>query len=238
MSETTASTDPGPSSAGGPGRLLSAATLAVAFAGLFSAGVLGIAHLLDLPVPCGDSGGCITLAAHPASRIAGVPIAFLGVAANAVFIVLILRAHRSRRARRALAVLTGVGTVLSVGLLIYAQAVIHATCPWCIASGTAMLVLFVASTRVLRHPPALLRVRPAITWGLLYATGIALGVQTGLMVRMADAPPIPAERLAGLTLDELDDPAKSTGAPEAPVTIVMFSDFWCPACRAAHASLR
>lgn len=49
------------------------AALAAAFAGLFIAAVLSAGHLLDLPVPCGRSRGCLAVALHPSSKVLGVP---------------------------------------------------------------------------------------------------------------------------------------------------------------------
>lgn len=213
------------------------AALVVAFAGLFAAGVLGVGHLLDLPVPCGRGHGCVTIAMHPSSKILGVPIAFVGVAAYLAIVVLLANAADSRRARIALVVVTGVGTLVSAGLLVYAQAVIRATCGWCVASGVVMAVLLVLAVALLRARGVVRAVRPGVILGLGMCTAVALGMQAGMMQRSADAPPIPAERLAGLTAGELIDPAKSLGPADAALTIVEFADLRCPACRASHASL-
>ena len=104
--------------------------LTAAFAGLFSAEVLSVAHVLDLPLPCGGSSGCATVASHPSSKLFGVPIAFFGVAFYLVEIVLIGRDAFGKRACRAAVGLAALGTATSVGLLIYSQIVIQATCPW------------------------------------------------------------------------------------------------------------
>src|SRR5688572_28929889 len=123
--------------------------LVAAFAGLFSASVLGVAHVLDLPVPCGGSHECATVASHPSSKLFGVPIAFLGVAAYLTEIALLARATIGRRTCLIAVALAGLGTFISVGLLIYSQMVVHATCSWCIASGIAMTVMFIAGAALL-----------------------------------------------------------------------------------------
>jgi uncharacterized membrane protein len=78
---------------------LLAISFVVAFAGLFAASVLSAGHLLHLPVPCGKSSGCITVASDPSSKWFGVPFAFIGVAAYLLIIFLLTRAARERWAR-------------------------------------------------------------------------------------------------------------------------------------------
>jgi protein-disulfide isomerase len=218
-------------------QLFSLAFLAAAFAGLFAAGVLSAAHLLDLPVPCGGSRGCAAVAAHPASKILGVPIALVGVAAYAAVIVLLTHAAASRWARWGLLALTGLGTAASGVLLAYAHYVIGAACPWCMASGAAMAVLLVCSASMLKLGPSLRAYRRLVVWGLAIVTSGGVGVQAGLMRRAAFAPPISAERLATVTTEELAGTANSLGPADAPLTVIVFADLWCPGCRAAHAAL-
>jgi protein-disulfide isomerase len=223
-----------------PGKLtylLPLLALVVSHGGLFAAGVLSLGSLLDLPVPCGRSRDCQAVAADPASELFGVPIALYGVATYVVIMFLLNRAVVARWPRIACVALAGLGTVTSAALLIYSRSGLHATCPWCIASGAAMALLLVLSIPLLRSTQPWPAFRPALFWGLALVTAAALGVQAGLMQRTAFAPPIPALRLAGVTAAELVDPAKSLGPEGAPVTIVMFADMWCPACRTSHASL-
>jgi hypothetical protein len=52
----------------------------ISFMGLFAAATLSLGYVLDLPVPCGGSNGCASVAAHSSSKLLGVPIAFFGVA--------------------------------------------------------------------------------------------------------------------------------------------------------------
>jgi protein-disulfide isomerase len=214
-----------------------AITPIAAFFALFAAAVLSLGHLLELPVPCGGSRGCAAIAAHPASRILGIPIAHFGVGFYLIIIFLISQAATSRLAKRAAVLLTGIGTVVSAILLIYSQTVIRATCPWCIASGVAMTLLFVLTTLMLRSKQPIAPLRPSWLLVLALITSTAVGVQAGMMQRAANSPPIPRERLANVAANELVDSAKSIGPADAPVTIVMFTDFWCPACRSAHEPL-
>jgi uncharacterized membrane protein/predicted DsbA family dithiol-disulfide isomerase len=216
---------------------LIAGALLVTFIGLFAAGVLSAAHLLDLPVPCGRSSGCSTVALHPSSQLFGVPIAFFGVGAYLTFLFLLGRTTVSARARLAFLMLSALGALISAGLLIYARTVIHATCPWCVLSGAAMTVLFGLSLFLIRRREPIAGPKPALLWSLGFATAIALGVQAGLMQKAAFAPPIPAKLLAEERAEEFIDSTKSFGPADAAVTIVEFADFSCPACRTAFASL-
>ena len=106
------------------GDWLPVTTLFVAFGGLFAAAVLSAGHILKLPVPCGTSSGCATVASHPSSMFLGVPIAFFGVAAYVAIIFLLKSVVWTRWASPALVAITGAGTLVSAGLLIYAHVVI------------------------------------------------------------------------------------------------------------------
>jgi protein-disulfide isomerase len=122
-------------------------------------------------------------------------------------------------------------------LLAYAHAVIHATCLWCLASGIAMTLLFFIGVALTMVRTPLHPVRPIWIWTLAFLTATAIGVEAGFMQKRASTPPVPAERLAQVPVAELVDQANSLGPADAPVTIVMFADLWCPACRVAEASL-
>lgn len=211
--------------------------LLVAFAGLFAAATLSLGHVLDLPVPCGGRRGCGAVASHPASRVMGVPIAHVGVAGYVVMVLLLVCAPAWRAARVALVVVSGVGAATSAVLLAYSHRVIEATCLWCVASGAAMFALFLCAVAIAARGSSMRTARPALVWAMAVATAAAVGAQAGLMQRAANAPPIAARLLAGLGADDLVDPGKALGPPDAPVTIVMFGDPWCGACAGAHAAL-
>jgi len=207
------------------------------FVGLFASGVLSVGHLLNLPIPCGTSRGCVTVAAHPASKIFGVPIALFGMAAYCFQLLLVGRRSIGYRARWLLVSVSSIGTLVSAGLLGYSQWVIEATCPWCVVSGAAMVALLASSVWLLRRGEHLCGPRPPVVWTFAVAIAVALGLQAGRMERSALSPPISAERLATVPATELLDPMKSIGPSDASVTIILFGDFLCPSCRSAMASL-
>jgi uncharacterized membrane protein len=213
------------------------AALFVAFGGLLAAAVLSAGHILKLPVPCGTSSGCVTVASHPSSVFLGVPIAFFGVAAYVAIIFLLIGTPRRRWASPALVAITGAGTLVSAGLLIYAHVVIRATCTWCLASAAAMTVLFPLTLYLWHIGDGLKPVPPGLVWRLAIITALAIGAEVWFMERSASAPPIPAEKLATVPVAELLNNRNSRGPPDALIKIVIFSDLWCSVCRAVHQPL-
>ncbi len=209
----------------------------VAFGGLLAAGVLSAGHILKLPVPCGSNSGCVAVASDPSSRFAGIPIAFFGVVAYITIVFLLQYLDRIRWARFALVALTIIGTILSARLLFYAHFVIHATCYWCVVSAVAMAILFVLSICMWREKRTLRAVSAFFLSGVAGITLFAIGAVVWLMERSAAAPPIAAEKLAAVAVEDLLDGGNSRGPANAPVKIVIFSDLWCSVCRAVHGPL-
>jgi uncharacterized membrane protein/predicted DsbA family dithiol-disulfide isomerase len=209
----------------------------VAFGGLFAAGVLSAGHILNLPVPCGSNSGCVAVASDPRSRIAGIPIAFLGVVGYIAFLFLLVYLDKIRWARFVLVALTTLGTIVSARLLFYAHFVIHATCYWCVASAVAMAILCVLSICLWRAKHHRRGVPAFFIWRVAGITLFAIGAVLWLMERRAIAAPIAPEKLSAVSVAELLDSANSRGPTDAPVKIVIFSDLWCSVCRAVHGPL-
>jgi len=167
----------------------------------------------------------------------GVPIAFFGVAAYVAIIFLLTRAAGLRWASPALVAITGAGTLISAGLLVYAHVVIRATCTWCLASGAAMAALFPLTLYLWHIREELKPVPPGLLWRLAIITALALAAEVWFMERSASAPPIPAEKLATVPVAELLNDRNRRGRSDAAVKIIIFSDLWCSVCRAVHQSL-
>lgn len=231
MPEVRQTGSPGP-----PGAWLPVAALFVAFGGLYAAAVLSAGHILELPVPCGTSSGCATVASDPSSVAMGVPIALFGVAAYVAIIFLLTRAT-SRWAARALVAVTGAGTLVSAGLLAYAHLIIRATCTWCLASGAAMAALFLLTLYLWRIRDVLKPIPSRLLWRLAIVTALAIAAEAWFMERSVSTPPISPNRLATVPVAELLNDRNSRGPPDAPVKIVIFSDLWCSVCRAVHQPL-
>src|SRR6266568_1283656 len=181
----------------------------VAFGGLFAAAVLSAGHILKLPVPCGSSSGCVAVASDPSSRFAGIPIAFFGVVAYVVILCLLMRLDKARWTHFALVAVTGVGTILSARLLLYAHFVVHATCYWCVASAVAMAILFVISICIWRAKRRLRAVSAFFLWRVAGITLFAIGAVVWLMERSAAAAPIAPEKLAAVAIEQLVDGGNS-----------------------------
>jgi len=218
------------------GRLPVIAVL-IAFMGLFAAATLSLGYILDLPVPCGASGGCASVTAHPSSKLLGVPIAFFGVAAYLAIIWLLTRIVRISWAPHLLTMITGIGAITSAILLAYAQLVIHAMCRWCVASGVAMAILFALSLYIYRERRSPAAIPAGTVWWLSTAIVFALGGEMWVMQRQAIAAPIPSAKLAAVSTSELIATSNTRGPNDAPVKIIMFSDLWCSVCRALHGPL-
>ena len=126
--------------------------LVLAAIGIAIAGYLVYVHYTDTKILCSISHGCETVQKSKYSKLAGVPVAVIGLAGYvAILGSLFVRGEIGR--------LAGVGMAL-VGLgfsgwLTYLEANrIHAWCQWCVGSAIVMTVLTVVLVlRWLAAPP-------------------------------------------------------------------------------------
>ena len=141
-------------------RTLRVAICVLAAAGAAIAGYLLYERWTGGPLIC-STGGCETVQNSHYSKIAGVPLALLGLLAYAgIFVTGLLRSELARAAGAALAV-SGLAFAL---YLVYVQnSKIHAWCQWCLASDAILTVLAVLTVmRLLREPEPLRVVAPAV----------------------------------------------------------------------------
>jgi uncharacterized membrane protein len=125
-------------------RALRGAVAALALAGLAVAAYLTWAHYAHETVACPiGGGGCETVQESSYAKLAGVPVALLGVVLYAA--VLALVAWDSPAARQAVAALALAGTAFAVYLLVVQLAVIDAICSWCVANDVVVALLAVAA---------------------------------------------------------------------------------------------
>ncbi len=112
-------------------------------------------------VYCGTSGQCETVNNSPYSVIGGVPIAFLGLGAYLVVLVLLYLENRGGfwRENAPLFVfgISLVGVIFSAYLTYLEIWVIHAICPYCVLSAICMLILFVTSILRLRQDQTVMK---------------------------------------------------------------------------------
>lgn len=228
--------------------LLNRIILVLAFVGLFIAGVLSIEAATGAIVPCGSSGGgCELVARHPSSRIAGIPVAYIGVLGYLIIGGLaILRASKGVHNARPLVtfgyVAAALGTATSLYLQFVSFTVIRATCPWCLSSAALMIVLLIMHALLaqeLETNPTSPDVAPGfgkldIPMIAVLPVLVGIGLVTmGMSMQKGAAGaglPLPKETdLSKVVL--IPDKANWYGEKSAPLTIVEFADILCPSCQ-------
>jgi uncharacterized membrane protein len=113
-------------------RALRVAAAVVALAGVAVAGYLTWMHYEGGSVVCVVGGSCEEVQSSEYSKVLGLPVAVLGLAAYAI--VLGLVAWDSPTARLVAAAIALVGLLFSIYLLIVQLFVIDAVCAWCVAN--------------------------------------------------------------------------------------------------------
>jgi uncharacterized membrane protein len=127
------------------------AVAVVAVLGLAIAGYLTYVHYAGLHVLCLSSGGCETVQASSYAKLAGIPVALLGLLGYAAILA-------SLALPRDLQVTTGAGlAMIGFGFSAYLTYrelfTIEAICQWCVGSAVLMTVLLILTLiRALRAP--------------------------------------------------------------------------------------
>ena len=131
-------------------RPLRIAALILSLLGIGVAGYLTYVHYADIsPICAGGSGGCEKVQASDQSKLAGIPVALLGLLSYIT--LLVLNFLRGELARTGAALVAIVGFGFSVYLTIESATVINATCQWCLSSLAIMtLMAIVTVTRLIR----------------------------------------------------------------------------------------
>ena len=107
--------------------------------GLADATYLTIVHYFHLKPVCALHGGCETVQASRYSKLAGVPVALLGLIGYVVITAAtLLRGELARAAAFATAL---IGFSFSLYLTYREIFTIHAICQWCVGSAVFMSVL-------------------------------------------------------------------------------------------------
>lgn len=186
------------------------------------------------PAFCGVGSGCMAVRMSPYSRLLNVPLPTWGLLAFGSLFGFAMTA-RDRAWHAVVAVISGLGALVA-GYLVYLQAFqIRAFCKWCILADTGafvaavsavLLYAHVAEGAVARDKPtpnetslAELLALPQVTIAWVAAAAVAVGAPF-LWAQYPVVPALPPEIAA------LQVPGK--------VTIVSFTDFECPYCRALH----
>lgn len=125
---------------------------ALCLAGIGIAGYLTYVHYAGLRPICGISHGCETVQTSSYARLAGVPVALLGLLTYAL--VLTTRTLADQRAQLASYVLTLIGFGFSLYLTYRELFTIHAICSWCVSSAVVFTLLAVVESGRMLRPGA------------------------------------------------------------------------------------
>jgi uncharacterized membrane protein len=104
----------------------------IAIAGLAVAGYLTWAHYADATVVCVAGGSCESVQSSSYAKIAGLPVAALGLGAYGTILALLV--WDPPVVRLAAAAIALVGLLFSMYLLVVQLFVIDAICVWCLAN--------------------------------------------------------------------------------------------------------
>jgi uncharacterized membrane protein len=126
-------------------RRLLVAIAVLAALGVAIAGYLTYVHYADVKVLCvAGGGGCEKVQASTYAKLAGVPVALLGLIAYLALLGSLLIRGDAGRFAGALIALTGLG--FSAYLTYREVFTIKAICQWCVASAVVMTLLAVLTT--------------------------------------------------------------------------------------------
>jgi uncharacterized membrane protein len=139
---------------------LKAAAIAICVLGIAIAGYLTYVHYAGISPVCEIAHGCEKVQTSEWSKVAGVPVALLGLLGYvAILAALLIPGETAMTAAAGLAV---VGAGFSAYLTYREVFTIEAICIWCVASAVVMAALAaVTAARVVRQDPALSAARAA-----------------------------------------------------------------------------
>jgi uncharacterized membrane protein len=131
---------------------LRTAAVALSVLGLAIAGYLTYVHYAGVSPACEIAHGCEKVQTSQWSKVAGVPVALLGLLGYAAILAAVLMPGETAPIAAAGAALVGAG--FSAYLTYREVFTIHAICIWCVASAALMVALaIVTAVRLLRADP-------------------------------------------------------------------------------------
>jgi uncharacterized membrane protein len=133
-------------------RALRSAGLVLAVLGTGIAGYLVYVHYADIDPVCNIAHGCHKVQTSEYAKLAGVPVALLGLLGYLTLLGALL-APQGEMARMVAALVALVGFGFSMYLTYRELFTIDAICQWCVASAILMTALAIVCTvRLLREP--------------------------------------------------------------------------------------
>ncbi|MFL5822986.1 MAG: vitamin K epoxide reductase family protein [Solirubrobacteraceae bacterium] len=142
--------------------ILRRAMLVLTVVGVGLATYLTVIHYADINPACTAGTSCIKVQTSEWSKLAGIPVALLGLIGYIGILGSLLVSDREE-SRLATLGLTLIGFLFS-GYLTYRELFsIHAICEWCVSSACIMTLLFAGSIAryLLGQPPAKMPASPA-----------------------------------------------------------------------------
>lgn len=127
------------------------AAIAVAVAGLAIATYLTVVHYTGGDPVCAIAHGCATVQQSSYAKLAGIPVAVLGLAGYVAILATLVKDTETTRSLAALLAISGLA--FSAWLTYVEIWELEAICIWCVASAICMTLLAgLATTRLLRAP--------------------------------------------------------------------------------------
>jgi uncharacterized membrane protein len=131
--------------------------IGLAILGLLVSIYMTIYKVTNNEAMCIGSGGCSTVNASRYSEVSGIPVALIGVGGYAAILALLFLERRpgffQENGTMMLFGISLVGFLFTLYLIYVEIKLIHALCPFCLASQTVMTILFILSvTRLIRQP--------------------------------------------------------------------------------------